>query len=259
MKYNNHFFVSRSGNKRNEAFDLINLLNFNNIKNIIEPFCGTSAISFHIWLKYGDKFNYYLNDNSKDLIELYELFKNDTLNNIKIEIKKITNKINNKDDWNKYFKTGKNTPYKNLFFHKYSALGRLGFYPLARKNLKEVNFELTELQKLFVEFIKSPNVFITNNDWFKLFDKFKDNKNSIIIFDPPYINTNNDFYLEKDLNIYQYFYDNKDKSFKSHIYFILEDIWIIRMLFNKFKVLKLYKKKYELSKKKTNHIILYNH
>ena len=32
MRYNNHFFISRLGNKRNEAFDLINLINFDNKK-----------------------------------------------------------------------------------------------------------------------------------------------------------------------------------------------------------------------------------
>lgn len=259
MKYNNHFFISRIGNKRNEAFDLINLINFDNKKNIIEPFCGTSAISFHIWLKYGDKFNYYLNDNSPVLIEIYDLFKNNTIDNINNEIFDIRDKINNKDDWKDYFKNGEETPYKNLFFHKYSALGRLGFYPLNRIDIKKAEIKLSKLQEQFVEFIKSPNVFITCNDWFKVFDEFKDDEGSIMIFDPPYINVCNDFYLDKNLNVYQYFYDNKENNFKSHIYLILEDIWIIRLLFNNFNVLKSYEKRYELSKKKTNHIILYNH
>ena len=259
MKYNNHFFITRNGNKRNEAFDIIKLINFDNKKNIIEPFCGSSAISFHIWLEHKNKFNYYLNDNSPVLIELYELFKNDTIDNIKKEIDKIINKISNKDDWTDYFKNGENTPYKKLFFHKYSNMGRFGFYPLGRVNFKTLEFKLSKLQEEFIEFIKSPNVFITCNDWFKVFDEFKDDEGSIMIFDPPYINSCNDFYLDKNLNIYEYFYNNKENNYKSHIYYILEDIWIIRMLFNNFKVIKLYEKKYELSKRKTNHIILYNH
>lgn len=259
MKYNNHFFISRPGNKRNEAYDFINLVNFDNIKNIIEPFCGSSALSFHIWLKYGNKYNYYLNDNCPLLIELYELFKNDDINNINNEIIKIRDKINNKDDWNQYFKTGENTSYKNLFFQKYSSMGRIGFYPLNRIDIKKVEIKLSKLQQQFVEFIKCPNVYIMCFDWFELFDKYKNDKDTIIIFDPPYINCHNDFYLNKNLNIYQYFFDNKDKLYKSHIYFILEDSWIIRLLFNNYNIIKSYEKKYELSKNTTTHIILYNY
>lgn len=253
-----HFFISRVGNKRNEIDNIMSKIKFDGINNIIEPFCGTSAISFNIWLKYGDKFNYYLNDNSPELIELYNLFKNETIDDINKEIKLITNKINNKDDWANYYKTGANTVYKSLFFHKYSARGRLGFYPLNRTDLKKAQIKLSNHQLKFLEFIKCPYVHITTNDWFILFDEFKNNDNSLFILDPPYINCFNDFYLNKDLNIYQYFYNNKDINFKSHIYFILEDNWIIRLLLNNYKVLDTYEKTYGLSRKKTNHIILYN-
>jgi len=256
MKNNNHFFISYSGNKRNEVDEIINSLDLNNKNKIIETFCGTSAISFHIWLIYGDKFEYYLNDNSKSLISIYELFINDSLDNINEEIKKIDNQIDNKDDWIKHYKTAEQSTYKELYYLKFSALGRKGFYPLNRKVKKGI--KLTNIQELFLKFIKEPYVFISCGDWFNIFDKYKDDKEAILIFDPPYINSENDFYLEKTLNVYQYFYDNKIETFKSNIYLILEDIWMIRMLFNNNKILLKYDKTYELRKKKTNHIIISN-
>ena len=44
----NHFIFSYAGNKRNESENILEKINFNNIETIIEPFCGSSAISFHI-------------------------------------------------------------------------------------------------------------------------------------------------------------------------------------------------------------------
>ena len=49
------------------------------------------------------------------------------------------------------------------------------------------------------------------------------------------------------------------ESNKSHIYLILEDHWILRMLFANNKILLKYAKQYQVSKKETNHIIIYNH
>ena len=259
MKQKNHFFFGYTGNKKDEVDEIINNIKFTDIENIVETFCGSSAISFHIWMKYGDKFNYYLNDNSIKIIEIYNLFINHNLDHINDEIKKIIDKIDNKNDWINYYKNGDNTIYKNLFFHKYSARGRLGFYPLGRGDLKNKQIKPTQLQELFIKFIQAPYVYITCDDWYNIFNIHKNNENSIIILDPPYMDSNNDFYLEKTINVYEYFYNNKIETFKSHIYLILEDMWIIRMLFNNNKFLTSYNKKYEISKKKTKHTIIYNH
>lgn len=256
MDNKNHFFFGYLGNKRNEVNDLIQNIDFNGVENVIETFCGTSAFSFHIWLKYGNKFNYYLNDNSHELINIYELFKNESLEKINEELKNINNQISNKEEWDNHFKTAPKTIYKDLFYLKFSSFIRKGLYPLNRS--KKRQFIPSKIQELFIEFIKCPYVFITCNDWFDIFDKHSNNSKSLIIFDPPYINCYNDFYLEKTLNVYEYFYENKIENFKSNIYLILEDIWIIKLLFNNNKIIKIYNKKYEISKKKTSHIIIKN-
>lgn len=251
----NHFFFAYTGNKRGEIDEILDTINIDNINNIIEPFCGSSAISFAIWLKHGNKYNYYLNDNDNELILIYELFKTKTIDHISEELDNINNKISNKEEWNDYFKNAPNNTYKELYFRKYSQYGKKGFYPLNRPINK---YKLSNIQLSFIDFIKSPNVHITNNDWFNIFNEFKDDNKSLFILDPPYIDSNNDYYINKTINVYEYFYKNNFKEFKSHIYLILEDIWVVRLLFEN-KIIKSYGKKYELSKKKTSHIIIYNH
>ena len=125
--------------------------------------------------------------------------------------------------------------------------------------LKEYHdYKLTKLQLEFIEFIKCPYVYISNNDWIELFKEFKHNENSIFFLDPPYLMSCNDYYSNKDMNIYEYLYYNKIKEFKSHIFLILEDIWINKLLFQDNKILNAYNKTYEISKKKTSHILIYN-
>ena len=95
----NHFIFCYSGNKRNETQNFLTNIKLDNIKNIIEPFCGTSAISYSIWLEHKDKFNYYLNDSDKQLIEVYNIMKNETIEEIEENVNEFSKNIKNKDDW----------------------------------------------------------------------------------------------------------------------------------------------------------------
>jgi len=249
------FIFGYAGNKRNEYKFFKEIIKYDGIKNIIEPFCGTSAISFNIWLEHKNKFNYFLNDNSKELFNIYNIIKSDEPDNILNKINNVKNKINNKDDFLKIFKSDYDV-YENIALRKLSSY-RFGLYEQRRKTKKEYKF--TKLQLEFFEFIKSPNVFISNDDWFNIFNKFKNNEDTIIIFDPPYLAEFNDFYENKSINIYEYIYNNNIKNFKSRIYMILENIWIIKMLFRDNNILSTFAKKYELSKKITEHIIIGNY
>jgi site-specific DNA-adenine methylase len=256
----NHFLFSYTGNKRNETKNFLDIVKLDNIENIIEPFCGSSALSYSIWLenKDGKALNYYLNDTDERLIQVYNIMKNETIEHIEEKINNIIKTINNKEEWTQKLKSDReaNDIYHFIFFKKYSMMNRYGFYP-NDFNTKCKTFKITKETKEFIEFIKQPYVYITNNDWFDVFDKYKDDEKTLFIVDPPYIMSCNDFYTNNNLNMYQYFYDNKIENFKSKIYLILEDNWMIRLLFDK-NVISKYSKKYELSKKQTNHIIIYN-
>ena len=73
--------------------------------------------------------------------------------------------------------------------------------------------------------------------------------------DPPYLIYGNDFYLDCKINIYEHLYNNDIKKEKAKIYLILEDNWIIKLLFNKY-IIQSYDKKYMTTRKNTNHIII---
>lgn len=255
----NHFFFRYQGNKRQEAKNFIDKIeNLESINNIYELFCGTSAISFNIWLQFKDKFNYYLNDNNNMIINIYNTFKNESLEEIEEKINNIKKRIKTKEDWVKIFKDNNNEDtYLNIFFLKYSKFGVIGYYDNSLFYTKK-DYSLNKLQLKFLEFIKSPNVYISHGDWFELFDINKDDKKALFILDPPYMQCCNDFYINKSINIYEYFYKNKIQNYKSNIYFILEDIWIIRLLFENNNIIDYYDKRYEISRKKTKHLIIKN-
>lgn len=262
----NHFIIPYTGNKRNEYKYFKSKVNLDNIKNIIEPFAGSCAISFNIWLEHGDKFNYYLNDNCNDIYQLYKLIRDEEPQDILNKLNEIKQTINNKEDYyNMYIKNFKKSKqidkynfdvYEYIVVHKGYGIS-VGLYNEKRFN-RDCKIKFNKLQLKFFEFLKSPNVFISIGDWFDIFDKFKDNNKSIIFLDPPYLQTSNDFYVDKTLNVYEYLANNNTDSFKSNIYLILEDNWILKLIFKNNNILMTYDKKYGMSKRKTTHILYKN-
>lgn len=261
-----HSFFAYPGNKRNEYKEIKDKLNFDNITNIIEPFCGTAAISFNIWLEYGDKFSYHLNDKYKFLTDYYEMVKitepDDIYNNVSDVKKSITS--------HQMFLELHRNRGKNLFvditIRKMSGL-RVGY----RRQLELQNDKMfryfTPIQLKFLEFIKCPYVHITNNDWFDIFDIYKNDEHSLFIFDPPYIGRDNTLYKNPTLDVYQYFKTNNINIFNSKIFFMLEDIPIIRELFSSNYIYEPYDKIYNClhltknkqpTKQPTKHIIISN-
>ena len=76
--------------------------------------------------------------------------------------------------------------------------------------------------------------------------------------DPPYVSTTTNFYYDYNMNIYEYLYHNNITNEKIKIYLILENIWIIKLLFQHNFILFEYDKQYIQSRKKTTHIIISN-
>ena len=71
------------------------------------------------------------------------------------------------------------------------------------------------------------------------------------MIDPPYINSCNAFYSSAKINIYEYIHDNNATIYPSKIFFILENIWIIKLLFKTWSELSIYNKTYQSKQKKT--------
>ena len=98
----NHFIHSYPGNKRNEFQYLNNVIeDIDKYETIIEPFCGSSAISFNIWLNHPNK-KFILNDNNNDLMKVYNLIKNENIETIKNGLLNIKSSIDNKDTFKKF-------------------------------------------------------------------------------------------------------------------------------------------------------------
>ena len=72
----NHFIMSYAGNKRAEVEQIEQNIKLDNITIIIEPFCGTSSMSYYLSITYPKRFKYVLNDNNKLLIQLYNIMRN---------------------------------------------------------------------------------------------------------------------------------------------------------------------------------------
>jgi site-specific DNA-adenine methylase len=247
-----HFFFGYAGNKRNETEQIYNTLDLTNIKNIIEPFCGTSAISFYIATKHPTQFNYILNDSNKQLIELYKIVTDDeAFNNLINEL----NEDYREMDKEKYLNIIKNDTLKGFIFrHKIYNI-RPGLFPIKRLN---VDFNYLKDCPI-IQFLKTEKITLLNDDGFNVFKTYENNKESLIILDPPYLDSCNDFYKMNPLNVnmYEYLSVNSIKTFTSKIICILENNWIIKILFRDCDFIN-YNKTYEMTKKKTIHSIIKN-
>lgn len=255
-----HFIINWGGNKRREFKYIENHLSLDNKINIIEPFCGSSAISFGLWLKHGNKFNYYLNDLDEDLFKIYEVIKNDDIDELYDKLNNIISQSNTKETFKEMVKVYKND--KDIY--KRIALLQLGFrkncfYTIDNKYLNKNNIKPTKLNLLFFDFIKSSNVFISNDDWCEFYNRHKDNNQSLIILDPPYIDSDNiHFYKKKcrNLNVYDKLDDIKND--KATSIFIIEKTDVTQELFKDWNTLTEYDKMYVFKKRKTIHIMYSN-
>jgi site-specific DNA-adenine methylase len=261
-----HFLIGYPGNKRQEYKEFKNKIEekLDDVKIIVELFCGTSAISFNIYKNTPKQYKYILNDIDKNLMDFYAIIKSGKLDEFLEKVEKERQKITTKEEYNKYYKFIKNE--KSSFecerlvawyiIHKYYNI-RVGLYDVNMN--KTVHKPPTNLKKEFIEFIKSDSVELYNGDWFEIFDKYKNDNEAYLIFDPPYLLSCNEFYSSFKGNVYEYFAINPIKSFKSNIIFILEKNWIINLLFRNDESLE-YKKKYEMTiKRETKHQAITNY
>ena len=269
----NHFIFGYSGNKRLECIDIYNSIKpiLNSVNTIIEPFCGSSAISYYISTKHPKKYKYILNDNSKRLINVYKLMKDeDKYNKLIDDLEKMYKDIFNKDlseqqqkeKYNKLLILTDND-YINtinyIFINKYRTI-RAGLFPMSKKQspFNRKYFEDVPILK----FLREEDITLLNEDGTELVDKNKNNENVLLILDPPYLNSCNSYYDSvgdiNKCNIYEYTFNNKIDTYKAKIILIIENIWINKLLYNNL-IKQTYNKLYQPSKRKTEHIIVSNY
>jgi len=255
----NHFFLSYAGNKRKEVKTIYENINLTNIKIIVEPFCGTSALSYYIWLNNKDKnYKYILNDNNKFLIELYNIAKDD--NKLKDFHKEIVNIYNSIYDLPEiehkkaYDKIDINKDLISWFFKNRIYSIRYGLFPIKKIKIEILN---NILNAPIIEFIKNADITFTNNNGLEVYKLYCNDKKTLIFLDPPYLSRENSFYKTPSAEIYEYLFNNDIKKNKAYIVLCLENSWIIKMLFKNKKNIT-YEKYYDISHIKTEHILISN-
>lgn len=256
----NHFIFSYAGNKRDEVEHILKNISLNDIETIIEPYCGTAAISFYIASLHPKKYKYILNDNNSKLIELYNIMRNKKqvikfnkeINKLIKEFNKFQTNETRKTYYDNLFKNADNI-YNYFFTMKWHSI-RNGLCPLIERTKEIKPYDIKETP--IYNFLNTENITITNKDAIDIVKEYKDNNKNMIIMDPPYLQTCNDFYENKNMNIYEWLYYNDINSFNCYPVLILENIWINKLLFARNLILEPYSKTYQTSKKKTEHIII---
>ena len=251
----NHFFYPYFGNKRQEVEKIYNEIeNIDSYTHIIEPYCGSCALSFYIWMNDKDKNKtYILNDNDEKLIELFTISKDKTkFDKLCDDLDALHLTITNKDEYQKV--VSKSDLVSWIYIRKVCSF-RIGLYPTNKKFNVDCfkNFRNAPI----IDFFRNANIIISNKDGMEVYNEYKANPKALLFLDPPYLICDNNWYSKTNINIYEYLSENDISKEKALILLCLENIWIIKLLFKGKKHI-LYDKKYETTKKKTEHILVMN-
>jgi site-specific DNA-adenine methylase len=248
----NHFFISYFGNKRQEVEKIVNTIkDLDNIKTIVEPFCGTSALSYYISTLFPKKFKYILNDNNEHLIKLYKIAQDEELlKQLVLELNELLIGLNKE----KYLKILKNNDLIAFILKNKIYKIRPGLYPddNSRSNPNMFNLMMT---CPIIHFLRNENIEFKNMCAIEVYNEYKTQADAYIFLDPPYLQACNDFYDKTNINIYEYLMENPIKKENAQIALCLEANWIIKMLFRHNTTIA-YDKVYQTNKKKTTHIII---
>ena len=187
----NHFYISYAGNKREEVKTIYDNLNLNNIETIIEPYGGSCAMSYYIWLHHPN-LKFVLNDNNKFLMKMFNIIRNDNLlNDFEQHINnKLIPKIKqSKNDYLEVIKNKDNDVYSWFIANKFYTI-RAGLYNTNINSYK--NIDIKNNNPIY-NFFKNGNIEFYNIDGIEIYDKYKNNKTNLILLDPPYLLSENCF------------------------------------------------------------------
>lgn len=252
----NHFFIPYFGNKRQEVERIYNEIKdeLPKYKTIIEPFCGSSALSYYISTKHPKQFKYIINDNNENLIKLYKLSKNkEEFDSMVDELVKIKDIAINKEEYNKIVLKANDGDFNSWIYINRVFFMRVGCFPTT-KHVK--NIEIMKDVPI-LEFMRNEDIEILNNDALEVYDKYKNDKKTFIFLDPPYFDTDNSHYIDPTISIYEKIVNDNILKNKALICICVKHNWIINLLFKQCKMIK-YGFKYQTTKKDIEHVIIIN-
>jgi site-specific DNA-adenine methylase len=252
----NHFFIAYFGNKREEVERIYEQIenSLNNIETIIEPFCGSCALSCYISMKHPKKFKYIINDNNTYLIELIKISKSKTeWSKLMDEMNEIKKKNDTKE---KYLNYIKDDNFKSYLYKNKICNIRPGIYPV---NSRFNNYDFKKMNECqFLNFIRNEKVEISNIDATDVYKQYQNDEKALIFLDPPYLIACNSSYVCPELNIYKYLCDNDIKKAKAKIILCLAKNWIVELLFKDKKKILYDKNYFNRPSKKIIHMLICN-
>lgn len=252
----NHFVFAWAGNKRDEVYDIVPKFNFDNIDTIIEPFCGTSAVSVYISTIYNNKYKYILNDNDERLIEIYKTLKDDSeLVFLENEMNRIISDKNFDEEM--YYRITKQDNLIGYMLARTIYYMRIGLFNTSKT--RKCKTKVKYINSVIHNFMKTEHVELYNKNAIDIIKDNIDNEKCIIYLDPPYLETRNKDYY-KHINDFEdiYTYLSTLKDIKCKIYLsILYNEKLISLL-NNFNTINTYNKIYTWGKKSVKtHILMY--
>jgi site-specific DNA-adenine methylase len=253
----NQILFGRLGNKEKDIKYFKNHLPLD-VSKVIEPFGGTFAISRIIYKD--DKYSKFVNDNDENLFEIYKNpdkyseFKK-KMNNIAIKHLNIKKNV----IYDKFIEEVKkddtidiNSNFFKIWHSEKVVRGR------NVKTSKEINNDE------HINIMKKINFSCV--DYMEIINKFKNDKNAFIFIDPPYMFSDNTQYSQQQrksgedmtdiiVNILEIF---KDKKNKAKIMLVINDLKILRWLFNGY-IKADYDKIYQIGKRRDKILVICNY
>lgn len=249
-----NFYFAYVGNKRVDYKHIEKYIHLENIKVVIEPCCGTCAISYNIWQK-NKNMKFILNDNDKQLINFITYIrehKQDAINELNKYMDMIG--IPSEDEYKKLIK--EDTLFAYYVKCKYYNF-RIGIYP---KNNTETIFKrrLDYKYDTINDFFMNADIEFSCDEGINIIEKYKNRPDCMIYIDPPYIISETKFYNDNSMNVYKYLYEAKIKQCDAVIYIHIEKNWILSLLFSDLFCIEFDKTYNNINKRKTTLVLMSN-
>jgi site-specific DNA-adenine methylase len=251
----NHFVFAWAGNKRDEVYDIVPKFDFNNVDTIIEPFCGTSAVSVYIATTHNNKYKYILNDNDERLIEIYNTLKDESE---LLFLENEMNRIIGDKEFNEemYYKTIQQDNLIGYMLARTIYYLRIGLFN--RSKTRKPKTKVKYINSIIHNFMKTEQVELYNKNAIDIIKDNIDNEKCIIYLDPPYLETRNKDYYKHINNfedIYTYLSTLKDIKCKIYLSILFNEKLICKL--NNFNIIHTYDKVYSWGNKKVKtHILM---
>jgi site-specific DNA-adenine methylase len=198
---------------------------------------------------------YIFNDCNSRFKEMYDVIKDDE------KVKQLEDDFNallvdiDKVKYNTYVKD--KTKLVNWLLGNKVYCIRPNLFPIKQKTFTPLKLSDAPIYNFF----RTADITFLNGDATPLIEEYGQMPNVLFLLDPPYLLSCNDYYdiaqKDKTKNIYQYLYENSLSTFRAKIMLVLEPVWMIKLLFDKFIKFE-YGKRYEQHHRKTTHIIITN-